>query len=394
MSIPVTSRLSPRLLAVAGLVVAIAAGGYLWLGGSGSIQTIAPERDVAVRVFGLGTIEARIVSKVGFEVAAALTELSADHGDSVKKGAVLARLHATEQEAKVAKAKADVLSAEVGIVKAEANVAKTQAVLVQKQEANRRKQSLVDRRVVSEQSAEEALRDEEVAKADVAVARADVEVAKAKLADARAQLAFEQTILEHHVLLAPFDALVVERHKELGGVIKAGDPIFTLVAPETVWALAYIDESRAGAIKLDQPVELRLRSLPQRSFKGKVARIGIESDRVTEERRVYIACEDCPMSFHLGEQVEAFISVAALKEALLVPEASVKGFDGRHASIWTIEDGKLRQRRVAIGLRTEDARLEITSGLPKDAKVAIGVPQQAREGRAVSAAAAKSEAGK
>ena len=383
------TKLPPkRMLTVALVLGAIGVAGFVWAGRATTLQTVQVERNVPIRVFGLGTIEARVVSKIGFEVAAALTELTVDHGASIKKGDLLARLHATEQEAKVAKARAELTSSEVGIVKADANVQKARAVLVQKQEANRRKQSLVDRRVVSEQSAEEALRDEEVAKADLSVAEAEVAVARAKVLDSKSQLSFEQILLDHHMLRAPFDALVVERHKELGSVVKAGDTIYTLVAPETVWALAYLDESRAGTVQVGQSVELRLRSLPQRVFKGQVARIGIESDRVTEERRVYVTCEDCPGHFNLGEQVEVHILVATLPEALLVPEAAVKAYNGRSAIVWTIEDGRLHQRTVAIGHRTENARLEITGGLAKGAKVAVGVPQNSTEGRSVKAAVA------
>ena len=61
-----------------------------------------------------------------------------------------------------------------------------------------------------------------------------------------------------------------------------------------MWALAYVDESRAGAIKEGQPAEVRLRSLPQQVFPAKVVRIGLESDRVSEERRVYVKCDVCP----------------------------------------------------------------------------------------------------
>ena len=41
-------------------------------------------------------IEAQVLSRVGFEVGAALTELDADHGDEVARGDVLARLNAAE----------------------------------------------------------------------------------------------------------------------------------------------------------------------------------------------------------------------------------------------------------------------------------------------------------
>ena len=231
------------LLSIALLSVAIIGAGYAFLSYRPiTVRVAGVSENVPIRVFGLGTVEARVLSKVGFEVGAAITELNADHGDIVKEGTVLARLHTTQQDAKVARAKAAVLSAEAAIKKAEVNVTKTRAILAQRLTANRRKQQLVESRVTSPQLAEEAQRDEDVAKADVLVAESDIEVAKAQLSDARSQYNYEKAILDQHTLVAPFDALVIERHKELGTVIKAGDPIFTLIASGSVWALAYVDE--------------------------------------------------------------------------------------------------------------------------------------------------------
>ena len=348
--------------------------------------SVAPvAENVPVRVFGLGTVEARVLSRIGFEVGAAVTELNADHGDVVTKGQVLARLHGTQQEAKVARAKAAVLSAEVAVKRADANTAKARAILAQRLEVNKRRQELVARQATSAQAAEEAQRDEDVAKAELLVAESDIEVAKAQITDARAQLAYEKAILEQHTLLAPFDALVIDRQKELGTVIKAGDPIFTLVAMGSIWALAYIDESRAGAIKEGQPAEVRLRSLPNQVFQARVVRVGIESDRVSEERRVYVKCEQCPVRFHLGEQAEVLITVATLSKARLVPEAAVTGFDGARGKVWSVESGRLKRRIVSFGYRTEDSRLEIRDGLPHDADVVSQVNSSLQEGRSARA---------
>ena len=347
------------------------------------VDVAAVAQNVPVRVFGLGTVEARVLSKVGFEVGATLVELNADHGDRVKKGQVLARLATGEQEAKVAKARAALAIAEVNIQRAAANVEKAQAVFAQRQDANRRKQSLAGRDIVSQQSAEETLRDEAIAKADVSVAMSEAESAKAQLLDAEAQLRFEETMLSHRTLAAPYDGIVIERHKEPGSVIKAGDPIFTLVADDSHWGLAYVDEARAGFIQEGQKVEARLRSRPLDTFTGQVVRIGLESDRVSEERRVYIRGDKPPSRVHLGEQAEFRITVAVLETALLVPEAAVHGYDGRQGKVWTVEDGRLRQREVKFRHRTEDSRLEIFSGLPAAAQVVTAVGAGFKDGRAV-----------
>ena len=349
------------------------------------VEVARPAENVAVQVFGLGTVEARILSKVGFEVGAALVEITADHGDRVKHGDVLARLHSAEQEARVAKARAGVINAEAVVKMADAAAGKARVVLAQMRQTNLRKQALVARETVSVEAAEEAQMEEDVAAAELAVAISDVEVAKAALEDARAQHMLEKVLLDHHVLSAPYDAIVVQRHKELGSVLSPGEPLFTLVAPETIWALAYVDESRAGGIRVGQQAEVRLRSLPRQTFLGHVARIDIESDRVSEERRVYIACDQCPESLHLGEQAEVFITTNMLDEASLVPETAVEGFDGTHGRVWTVEDGKLHLREVTFGQRTLDSRLEIVAGLRADARVVSALHPGLREGRAAKA---------
>lgn len=380
-------RISARILMfVAGVLVLGAITTSLFRNRSITLRVAAEETNIPIRVFGLGTIEARVLSRIGFEVGAGIAELHADHGDRVKKGDVLARLHSSEQEAKVLRASAVVQNAEANQKKIEANVEKMRAVLAQKRAANRRKQILTGRGASSEQLAEEAQRDEDVAKGDLLIATSDVDVAKAVLADAQAQLAYEKTLLVQRTLTAPFDAMVIERTKELGSVIKAGDPIFTLVAPDSIWALAFIDESRAGAVVVGQKASLRLRSLPQQSFDAHVIRIGLESDRVSEERRVYVQCDNCPTSMFLGEQTETLISVAELNKAVLVPESVVKGFDGRNGEVWTLEEGRLHRRTLSFGLRTNDGRVQVTGGLAKDARVVVQKHDGLREGRSAKAA--------
>lgn len=377
-------RLWRAMLIAVGIVALGFAGYALLISRPVSVRVATIKESVPVRVFGLGTVEARVLSKVGFEVGGAIVELRADHGDLIKKGDVLAQLHTSEQEAKVAKVKAGVLSAEAAIRRAESNVTKASAILAQRQEANKRKQALVSRDVVSAQTGEEAQRDEDVAKAELSVAASDVEVARANLETARADLKFESTILDHHTLVAPYDGIVIERHKELGTVIKPGDPIFTLVANDSYWGLAYVDEARAGYLKEGQKVEARLRSRPLDLFTGQVARIGLESDRVSEERRVYIKGDNPPPRVHLGEQAEFWITTAHLEKALLVPEAAVQGYDGRQGTVWTVESGRLKRQIASFRHRTEDARLEITGGLSPGSEVVVELAAGLREGRRAS----------
>lgn len=374
-------RTRRSLVAIAVIALIVMAGWVFLTERPIAVQVVTIDRDVPVRIYGLGTVEARIVSRIGFEVGAALTGLEVDNGDAVARGQILARLHAAEQEARVARAAASAEAADATLGRTRANVVRARAVLAQREATNTRQQALAVRNTISAQRAEEAQRDVDVAAAELAVAESDIAVALAQRADAEAALRYEQALLDHHVLRAPFDAIVVDRHVEAGTVVRAGEPIFTLMDPTTVWTLAYVDEARAGAIALGQSAEVRLRSLPHEVFSGTVARIGIESDRVNEERRVWIACDRCPPQVYLGEQAEVRITVALLTEALLVPEIAVSGFDGHQGRVWVVRDGKLTEVSAVFGHRTEDARLEIVSGLAEGDQVVSAPAKGLSEGR-------------
>lgn len=361
--------------------IAIAAGAVFITQRPLSVTVVQSETDVPIRIYGLGTVEARVLSRVGFEVGAALLTLSADAGDHVAKGQELATLHTAEQEARVARAHAAVEANAASLVKAKAGVERARAVLAEREAANRRYQDLARKDVASVQRAEETQRDVDIARAELAVAEADASVVAAQGTDAAAALKYEETLLSHHRLVAPYDAVVVSRQAEAGTVVKAGDPIFTLIDPATVWIQAYIDEERAGQLAIGQHASIRLRSQPQGSFNGSVARIGLESDRTNEERRVWLVCSDCPQPMYLGEQAEVRITTGTRSSALMVPEMAITGFDGHHGSVWVVQDGKLARADLTFGARDDRGRVEVTGGVPAGAAIVAEPLKQPREGR-------------
>lgn len=376
-----------RHLLPAGLVLAAAIAGGWWYTTQRplAVPVAAIARDVPIRVFGLGTIEAQVLSRVGFEVPGTLVEVLADHGDEVAEGTVLARLNPASQQARVAKAEAAVLSAEAAAQRAEAQRARAEAVLAQRESTAARRRDLAARGAGSVEAAEQAETDVAVAAADLAVNRADAAVAAAALADARATLLVERTALAKHTLTAPYDAVVIARTREPGTALNPGEAVFTLVARGSLWALAHVDEGRAGGLALGQPATVTMRSRPGQPLAGEVVRIGLESDRVTEERRVYVRCRQCPETVYLGEQAEVVIETGRLAAARLVPEAAVHGFDGAAGTVWTVEDGRLAQRQVRFAARTLDARLAITDGLPAEVPVAVTAGSGFAIGRAARA---------
>ncbi len=367
----------------------LAAGLLLAGGGALAFTRLRPivlevaqvERDVPLRVFGLGTVEARVLSRIGFEVPGALIALEADHGDRVAAGRVLARLDPASQRARLARAEAALQSAEAQQLRAAAALERITALHQQRRSTAQRRRELANRGTTSQEAAELAETEAATALADLGVARADLAVARAQLADAQASLLAERTALAKHNLVAPFDALVVARHREAGAALAPGEAVFTVVAPDSLWALAHVDEGRAGMIQEGQPAEVRFRSLPGQIFTARVVRIGLESDRVTEERRINLRCERCPPRPVLGEQIQVEIETGRLPQARLVPEAAVTGFDGATGTAWVIEDGALRRRALRFAARTLDARLALDPAEPAGLLVVTRIPAGLREGR-------------
>lgn len=349
-----------------------------------NIQGAHAGHNVAVQVFGLGTVEARVSSKVGFKVAGVLVDLRADVGDRVAKGAVLARLDDREQSARVGRAKAAIEKAEANLQRATAGIEKAQANYASAKNINERQQKLVQTNITSIEAAETAKAAQDIALADVNLAKSDVLVAKAAISDAQAQERQEIATLDFHSLTAPYDAMVTARLKELGSALSAGEPVFTLIDPQTVWVLAFIDESKAGEIRVGEPAEIVLRSRPNQPLQGQVARIQPESDRVNEERRVEIAFDQIPAHANLGEQAEVYITTMRLPQAMLVPETAIVGLGNNRGTVWTVEEGHLQQREVTLGHRLLDGRYEIASGVPANAMVVAQLHNGLRVGRAAT----------
>ncbi len=360
-----SSRL--RFAIALGLLVAIALGAIYWYRTREiAVEIARPQNNVEVRVFGIGTVEAQVVSRVGFQVAGKVNELAADQGDIVKAGTVLARLDADAQRAKLMKSDAAMRQSAANLLRVQAQRDRADVSYQQKKNVNARRQSLVGRGAVSQEAAEDAQAAEDIARSDLKLVEADVTVATVLQDDAAAQRRLDAVLLDQHELRAPFDARVVARHRELGGVANAGEAVFTLIEPGSVWIRTYIDEASAGGLQVGQTAFVRLRSEATHSFEAEVVRIDQENDRVTEERRVYVRCRQCGPQHQLrflGEQAEIEIVKKAIPAGLFVPLKFVEGYDGRSGNVWLIDNGRLAKRKLQLGDRLLDGRVQVLSEL-------------------------------
>lgn len=367
-----------RRLSVALLVFVIfaAGGAFVWWrnGAPLAVRVAQTEKNVEARLFGIGAVEAQVNTRIGFQIAGRIVETGADQGDIPEAGSVLARLDSAVQTARVLKAQVAMQQAETTLSKAQALLARAKVNFQQKQAIAERRQMLVDKGAATREATEEARTQAEIARADVKVAESEVAVAMVARKDLAAGAAIEQAVLDQHTLLAPFRARIISRLKEIGSAVNPAEPVFSLIAPDSVWVRAFIDEASAGALKLGQTAFVRLRSEPHRQVEAEVVRIDEENDRITEERRVYVRCRKCSpehLGRNLGEQAEVEVVTRILESGLFVPLHAISKYNGRNGLVWIVEDGKLAQRTLAFADRLLDGRVLVGEPLPDGVRVVI-----------------------
>ncbi|MDP3541020.1 MAG: efflux RND transporter periplasmic adaptor subunit [Elusimicrobiota bacterium] len=287
-------------------------------------------RDLTARVYGNGTVEAKVVVGVSSKITGRIVELYADQGDEVKRGRLLALLENQDLAGQLRKA---------------------QATLELASRNARRYRNLADKNLVSPLEAEQYETAARVAEAEEAAARA-------RLDDTR--------------IAAPGDGLIISRHLEKGAIVTPGQAIFSLVDPRTVWVKAHVDESQLRGVAARRKALIGLRSAPGVEFPGEVVRVGHESDRVTEELVVDVAFTPPLKDFHLGEQADVHIIAETRTAAPSLPSAAVV-FREKTRGVWVVAGRKLEFRPIVAGAE-DDRFTEILSGLEDGARVALPGP--------------------
>jgi HlyD family secretion protein len=133
---------------------------------------------------------------------------------------------------------------------------------------------------------------------------------------------------------------------------------------------ARIDQAQAGGLAVGQAVKIVLRSRQGEMFPGKVARIEIQGDSVTEERLVHVAFDAVPANPTLGELAEVTVALPAAQGVLFVPTAAIRQV-GQQQGVWRVADGKARFQPVRSGVATLDGQTRIVSGLQAGDEVIV-----------------------
>ena len=335
-------------------------------------------------VFGIGTVDARLTYAIGPTQAGRVLKVFADQGDKVAAGKVLGEMDPVDLEQKVTGAAASVAKAQSSLLAAEALVRDTASRRTLARTSAERYNALFKADALSREIVDVKNNEANAAQSAHESAQAAMEAARGEVARARADYAALVSQRNNLQLVSPVDGLVVSRDAEPGATVVAGQSVFRLIDPATLWIRTRIDQGRFQGISVGQPAMIVLRSRPDKQLAGKVVRLEVQADSVTEERFVNVAFNEAPGVLPLGELAEVTIEFPPVANALVVPAAAVKK-QGKQNGVWLVEGGALRFQPVEIGAQSLDGKVQILKGINLQDNVVVYSQQLLQGGMKVRA---------
>ena len=333
------------------------------------------KRDLTAQVYGNGTVEAKVVVGVSSKITGRIVELFADQGDRVKRGQLLAKLENDDFRHQEEQSEAGLSRSAAGLNVEQANLQKARSNLILAEKNAQRFKTLAEKNMVSKQEAEQYDTVCQVAREEVTRSQAAVEAARMEQQAGRAGVGFARSKIADTLIYAPQDGVIITRDLEKGATVSPGMSIFTLADPRTVWMKANVDESELQGVAVGKKAMIALRSSPGEQLAGQVARLGHQSDRVTEELEVDVAFTVPLKNFRLGEQSDVYI-VAGMKQAApSLPSAAIVTKDTKRG-VWVVKNGKLAFKEVTIGIVDRRNFTEIISGVDGGDEVAMAPPPE------------------
>ena len=288
-----------------------------------------------------GSIVPRQQFVVAPKVAGRLETLLVNIGDTVANGDLVARLDDQEYRQQVEEARA-------ALEVARAIVSETAGSRDLAQRDFDRVQALIVEKVASEAELDQA-------RAHLLAAQARHDVALAQIRQNEAALKASEVRLSYTEIRAAWEGengvrVVGERFVDEGAMLKANEPIVSILDIQTVLAVLSVIERDYALIRTGQVVSIATDAWPGLVFTGTVARMAPLLKESSRQARVEVSVPNPDGRLAPGLFVRAEMPFATRDEALTVPTAAVVRRDGQSGLFQVSADGRARFVPVTPGI--------------------------------------------
>ena len=308
------------------------------------------EEDWAPRLTAVGSVSAVQGAVVSAELAGVVSEINFQNGGEAKKGEVLMKLDASQEEALLRSAEA------------EAQLAQTDL---------ERSRDLAMKKVVSS---------------------AELDSAQSKFRRMNAVVDQMRSNIAKKTVTAPFDGQLGIRQVNVGQMINAGQQVVGLTALDPVYVDFALPDQYLSKLSKDLEVTVRSDAFPGRLFKGKLTAINSMVDPVTRNVPLQATLDNPDHALHPGMFAKVEVALSETKKTIVIPGSAVS-YAPYGDSVFVIEKQKdpktgkesdmLRQQFVRIGEARGDF-VAVTQGLKEHQTLVSTGVFKLRNGMAVS----------
>ena len=273
-----------------------------------------------------GTLEAENEVDLVARSAGPIVELSAEEGERVRRGQVLARIDDRE------------ILAQLEV----ARVGRQEALASFERSAALHRQDLISQEAY-----------------DAALARRDA---------ARGDVERLEVQLDYTTITAPFDGLVVARYVKFAETVAVGGPLFRVSDFDPLLCPIQVPERELSRLAVGQQASLEVEAWPGERFRARVLRLSpvIEAATGTVKVTLEVAGQG---RLRPGMFASVFLEMERRSDALVVPKAAL-ALDSLSDTVFVAEDGTARRRPITLGFRSGD-HVEVTDGLEVGEQVVV-----------------------
>jgi RND family efflux transporter MFP subunit len=225
------------------------------------------------------------------------------------------------------------------------------------------------------------------------VSQQEREAKKADYDNALAQAGLDQADVDRYMALtqfkqvtAPYDGTITERRIDIGNLVTAGSTssttsLYRIVQDDPIRVFVDVPQSAASDVKTDLPAHITASNVHNRIFEGKVART---ADAINEQTRTLHVEVDIPNPDHaLVSGMYVDVGFELPTEGLVqIPAAALVFRSGGPQVAVVDKDNKVTFHKVTI-VRDGGNAVEISSGVAVGDKIALNISSQIADGETV-----------
>lgn len=306
-----------------------------------------------------GQVESVQKATVSAQTSGTIEMLFYDVDDFVEKDKVIARIRAQNQKAALQQAKA-------GLEQAKANISEARARYNESVAEFNRIEKVYERQLISR-----AKYDNARASMDAAAAR--LEAVKAALASSKAVVSQAGEQLGYTEVRAPYSGIVTSRLVEIGEVVNAGTPIMSGISLDQLRVSFTLSQSQVAKAREISGAKVILNG---ETIPVKKLTFFPYADPATNAFRVRADLGEGSEALYPGMFVKVAVAVGESSK-LTVPQSAI-AYRSEVTGLYVIDDaGVPRLRQVRLGLKSEDGKIQILSGLEDKETIALNPTQAA-----------------